>query len=300
MICYRYHIIKAHHDCITINRTSRPRIPFRRNPLLSKGGVASKPPHHIARSASRKNSIARDWCGGKASWRVRSILVFYLDVMSITPMIISWYGQSCFKIQSGELVIAIDPFAKDIGLTPPRFRADIVLVTHAHKDHANVQALAGTPFVVSGPGEYEIKDVHVHGIETFHDDREGALRGLNTVYVLSLEGIHIVHMGDFGEPELRNATLEAIGNVDILILPVGSVYTIDARSAAKIVNQIEPAYAIPMHYRIPGLTVQLDTVDAFLKEIGSHDVKPQDRFAVKKKDIADGGEKTQIVLLEKL
>ena len=88
-------------------------------------------------------------------------------------MVITWYGQACFKIQSGDLVVAIDPFSKEIGFTPPRFKTDIVLVTHGHFDHANWQALAGDPFAITGPGEYEVKGVDVMGIETYHDTARG-------------------------------------------------------------------------------------------------------------------------------
>lgn len=212
-------------------------------------------------------------------------------------MTIFWYGQSCFKIQSADIIIVIDPFVKDIGLTPPRFRADIVLTTHNHKDHANVGTLAGSPFLISGPGEYEIKGLQILGIETFHDDQSGSIRGTNTIFILTVEGMRVVHMGDFGEAGLRSETLEAIGNVDVLMIPVGGGYTIDGRTAAKIINQIEPGYVIPMHYRIPGLTIDLALPDIFLKEMGSPNIAPQEKLALKKKDMLNEDKKTQIVML---
>ena len=211
-------------------------------------------------------------------------------------MVISWYGQSCFKIQSGDLVIAIDPFSKEIGLTPPRFRSDVVLVTHSHFDHSNSEAMAGEPFIITGPGEYETKGVYVHGIETFHDTKEGKERGLNTVYIIELEDIRILHLGDFGEEKLRDETLEAIGDVDIMLVPVGGTYTIDAEQAAKVVKQVEPKRAIPMHYKIPGLKVKLDGVDEFLKEMGASKTEVQEKFTVKKKDFTEE-EKTKVVVL---
>lgn len=210
-------------------------------------------------------------------------------------MVIQWLGQSCFKITSGDLTIVIDPYAKEIGLTAPRFRANIVLVTHAHPDHSNAESLSGEPFVISSPGEYEVHGVYIRGIETFHDTTEGRERGLNTIYLIKAEDISIAHCGDFGEKEMRGETLEALGNVDILMIPVGGKYTIDGEGAARIVKQIEPKFVIPMHYKIPGLTVPLESVDEFLKEMGSKAVA-EEKLVVKKKDFVEEG-KTEIKVL---
>lgn len=193
--------------------------------------------------------------------------------------------------------MVIDPYGKELGLTPPRFRADIALVTHGHFDHANTESLSGNPFVISGPGEFEVKDVYVEGIASFHDTTRGKERGTNTIYKIIMEDIRLVHMGDFGEEKLRDETLEKIGDVDILIIPVGGNYTIDASGAARVIKQIEPRFVIPMHYAIPGLKVKLDGVDQFLKEMGAGKVETRDKFVVKKKDIGED-EKTEVVMLK--
>ncbi len=211
-------------------------------------------------------------------------------------MVITWYGHSCFRIQSGELVIVFDPFAKEIGLTPPRFKADIVLVSHAHYDHSNAESLSGEPFLISGPGEYEVKGIYARGVPTYHDASRGKERGTNTIYVAEVEGIRIAHLGDFGEGALRDETLSLMGDIDILLLPVGGVYTIDANDAAKIVKQVEPRFVIPMHYQIPGLKVRIDPVDSFLKEMGAGKIQPVDRLTVKKKDTEE--EKTEVVVMK--
>lgn len=211
-------------------------------------------------------------------------------------MIITWLGQSCFKLQSGEMVLVIDPFSKDIGLTPPRFRADLALVSHTHYDHANAAALGGEPFLISGPGEYEVKGVYIHGVETFHDKVQGAERGLNTVYNIKMEDLAIVHLGDFGEGEMRDETLEEIGKADILMIPVGGKYTIDAGEAVKIIKQIEPRLVIPMHYKIPGLKLDLDGVEKFLKEMEVK-IAPQEKLVIKKKDLGEE-EKTEVIVLQ--
>ena len=202
-------------------------------------------------------------------------------------MTITWYGQSCFRIDTREAVIAIDPFAKEIGLTPPRFQTDITLVTHGHFDHANTGALAGTPTLITGPGEYEIKGVAVRGIPSFHDQSEGRERGPNTIYRINAEEMTLVHLGDFGEASIRGETLDAIGDADILFIPVGGTYTIDAETAAKVVNQIEPRIIIPMHYHLPGLRVRIEPVEGFLKAFGVREPERMPKLVIKKRDLPE-------------
>lgn len=211
-------------------------------------------------------------------------------------MVITWYGQACFKIQSGDLAVAIDPFAKEIGLTPPRFKTDVALVTHGHFDHNNAASLAGEPFVIQGPGEYEVKGVTVRGIETYHDKNQGKERGLNTIYRIEVEGISLLHMGDFGEEKMRDEILEEIGDVDILMIPVGGTYTITGAEAAKITKQIEPSFVIPMHYKLPGVKANLDGPEQFLKEMGASKTEAADKLTLKKKDIPEEGKTTVVVL----
>ena len=212
-------------------------------------------------------------------------------------MVITWYGQSCFKIQSGDLVLAIDPFDKDIGLTPPRFKADIVAVTHEHRDHNNVESIPEGSFVIRGPGEYESKEVAITGIPTFHDTKEGRERGRNTIYLIGMEDMRLAHLGDFGEEKIRPETLDALGEVDILFVPVGGTYTIDAETAAEVVSAIEPRLVIPMHYAIPGLKVKLDGVETFLKEMGAKNTSAEERLTLKKKDLPET-ESMRVVVLK--
>lgn len=221
----------------------------------------------------------------------------YKEKLLITAQIltITWYGQSCFKIETRGVTLAIDPFSKELGLTPPRFQADIVLVTHGHFDHSNIETIPGSPFVISGPGEYETKGIAIRGISTFHDASGGRERGMNTCYVIEAEDMTIAHLGDFGEHAMREETVEELGEIDILMIPVGGTYTIDGDAAAKVVHQIEPSLVIPMHYAIEGLKVKLAPVSQFLKAYGATSAKAEPKLVIKKKDVTEG--KTRVALL---
>jgi L-ascorbate metabolism protein UlaG (beta-lactamase superfamily) len=171
-------------------------------------------------------------------------------------------------------------------------------VTHQHPDHNNVQALKDQTLVVEGPGEYETKGVEILGIQTFHDKKEGNERGLNTVYVIRMDGISICHLGDLGH-QLSDSQLEEINGVDILMIPVGGVYTIDAAEAVKVIDSIEPKIVIPMHYKIPGLAAEaagLHKIDEFCSEMGISKNKVEEKLVIKKKDLPS--EETKVVLLK--
>lgn len=214
-------------------------------------------------------------------------------------MVITYYGLSCFKIQSGETVIAVDPFSKESGLTPPRFEAHAVLVTHDHENHNNIESLSNKNdgiFKITGPGEYEFKGILVRGIESFHDSKNGKTKGKNTIYMIEWEGMKLAHMGDYGEETLRGEIQEALGTPDILFVPVGGVDTIDSEVAAKFVNKVEPRIIIPMHYKISGLKTKLDGVDIFMKEMGEK-VEAEEKLTIKKNALP-AAEESRIVILK--
>lgn len=213
-------------------------------------------------------------------------------------MVITWYGQSCFKIQSGQTVVAIDPFDKSIGLTPPKFEAQLALVTHDHPDHNNLETIKGDFFVIDGPGEYEYKGVRVEGIPSFHDAKEGNERGLNTIYLIRMEDMTLAHLGDIGQEQLNDDQLETMGEVDILFAPVGGVFTVDAEHAIEIINQIEPKIVIPMHYKLKDLKVKLDPLESFLKAIGHGDAGAEEKFTIKQKELPGPEDKMEVVVLK--
>ena len=204
-------------------------------------------------------------------------------------MIITYYGLTCFKLQSGETVAAFDPFSKESGLTPPRFQTHIALVTKPESPyHNNTEALTVTNLVITTPGEYETCGIVV----------EGAAANGSIIYTLEWEGLRICHLGAVGLETLPDTVRESIGIPDILFVPVGNGGALDAEAAATIVNQLEPRIVIPTYYKFSGLrSPSLEQPDAFLKEFGEYE-KLDEKFTIKKKDVPQ--EKTMFVLLRPL
>jgi len=227
-------------------------------------------------------------------------------VIHYLRMQITWKGQACFSItaqrnKQEQVRLVIDPFDPSIGLNLPPLEADIVLSTHDHSDHNNIKGVKGAspsggePFAITGPGEYEIKDVFVRGILSFHDEKQGSERGTNAIYAIETEGMRLCHLGDLGQAELTEDQVSKIGNVDILFVPVGGVYTIGAKAAANIVHQVEPRIVIPMHYMLPKLKFKLEKADDFLREMGAKNAEPQGKLNIKVRDLS--GEETKVVVL---
>lgn len=208
-----------------------------------------------------------------------------------------WYGQAFFKIKGKNTSVIVDPFEDTFtGLKLPKdLSANIALKTHDHQDHNNLKAITGDPILITGPGEYEISGVSIVGISMFHDDTEGKERGKNTVYNIQIDGVNIVHLGDIGHT-FTESQVEEIGTCDILLIPVGSVYTIDAKQASEIVSQLEPKIIIPMHYGIENLKFPLEKVDLFLKEMGAEAVEAQPKLTISKDKLP---EEPQVVVLTK-
>jgi L-ascorbate metabolism protein UlaG (beta-lactamase superfamily) len=218
-------------------------------------------------------------------------------------MHIIWKGHSYFQIltssPNGEQIsLVIDPFDEKIGIKVPKVKADILLISHDHYDHNNKKAVKDSPFLIDGAGEYEIKGIFIRGIPAFHDDSQGKERGKIVIFTIETEEMRLCHLGDFGQKELTPEQLEKIGNIDILMIPVGGVYTISAKEASKIISQLEPKIIIPMHYQIPKLKLKkkLESLNNFLKEMEVKSVDSQKKLLIKKKDLSE--EKTKIVVLE--
>jgi len=180
---------------------------------------------------------------------------------------IKWLGHSCFLISLDDKVkIITDPFDDSVGYAAPEAVADICVVSHDHFDHNCVSVVKGNPEVVKGTGERKVKDVNFKGVGAFHDEKKGSLRGEDTIFLWELGGIKFAHVGDLGT-ELSPDQIKETGPVDVLFVPTGGYYTIDAQTAGKVVSSLNPKVAIPMHYKTPvmGASFPIAGVDEFLK-----------------------------------
>ncbi|NOZ29725.1 MAG: MBL fold metallo-hydrolase [Chloroflexi bacterium] len=209
-------------------------------------------------------------------------------------MEITWYGHACFRLRERGISIVTDPYDKDLGYTLPRLRADVVTSSHAAPGHSHVRAIKGDPKVLSGPGEYEIRGVFITGIPTWHARKRGQPDERNTVFLFDFNGISVCHLGDLGHL-LSEEQAEAIGEVGILLIPVGGGRTLDASRAAEVVSQLEPRIVIPMHYKTPACTRNLDKIDKFLRAMGVSSVEPQEVLKISSSSLPD---ETQVVLLD--
>jgi L-ascorbate metabolism protein UlaG (beta-lactamase superfamily) len=213
-------------------------------------------------------------------------------------MEISFIGHACFKIKGKDLTIVVDPYSPDsTGYKLPKLSADVVLTTHDHKDHNFVEGVSDHRMVINGAGEYELSEAFVMGIDTYHDEKSGEERGKNTIYLIDIDGFTVLHLGDLGH-ELSKQTLEKLSDVDVLLIPVGGNYTIDAETAVKVISSVEPGIVVPMHYKTSDLkNIELATLDKFLDEMGVEgEVTKVDKLKVKSK--SDIPEETEVVIIK--
>jgi L-ascorbate metabolism protein UlaG (beta-lactamase superfamily) len=182
-------------------------------------------------------------------------------------MKIKYFGHACFMLTSGKgTKVLIDPVDEESGYKLPQVAAHIVTTSHDHHDHSNVSIVEGKFEHIKSAGTFEKKDIVIKGTQTFHDEREGAERGNNIVFTYSIDNINVCHLGDLGHIPTDRQILE-IGEVDILLTPVGGIYTVDYKGALRIMEIIKPKITIPMHYKTETLSFQLDGVEKFLSGV---------------------------------
>lgn len=213
-------------------------------------------------------------------------------------MHIFWHGQSCFSIKTKnqkreEINIVINPFnPKNEGIRLSKFNADIVLISNKKSSLANVKNTKNA-FTVSTPGEFEIKNIIISGIQEHLEDKKDED---NIIFLLEVEGIRIAHLGRLKNP-LNEKQLAKLNNTDILLIPIGGGDILDIKKAVELTNQIEPRIVIPMNYKIPALKEKLDTVDKFSKELGVNGDNIMDKLKIKKKSLPQDG--SDIIILNK-
>ena len=209
-------------------------------------------------------------------------------------MDITWLGHSCFRIKGRNATVITDPYSPSLGYSLGKPTAHVVTISHQHQEHSYVQGISGEPKLVTRPGEYEISGVLIIGIATFHDNEKGTKRGKNNVYLTEIDEVTVCHLGDLGHV-LTTDQVEEMGNVDVLLLPVGGVSTINAPMAAEVVRQLEPKAVVPMHYKTPAISWEVEPVERFLKEIGVNQISSQPKLPLTKLSLPTS---TQVFLLD--
>lgn len=214
-------------------------------------------------------------------------------------MDISWYGLSCFRIRESGVTVICDPYDKKTsGLSLPRIKADIVTISHDRPGHNHAEGVGGDPKVLNGPGEYEVKNVVITGMTTYHKANGHDLPERNVAYFFDFDGFTVGHLGDLGQiPQQRQ--VEDLGEIDVLLVPVSGHNTLDAARITEVISLLEPKIVVPMHYRHPGLAKglaeSLEPVDKFLKELGITEPDTESTLKLTKTGLP---EETQVILLE--
>lgn len=185
-------------------------------------------------------------------------------------MKIQWLGHSCFLITAGSgATLITDPYntaayPETLLYAPIDETADVVTASHGHSDHGNFEAIGGTPEIVRTPSPREVAGFQIRGVAAFHDTQAGAMRGDIIMFVIGVDGLTVCHMGDIGQDELTPEQVREIGAVDVLLIPVGGNFTIDAATATRIWQQLSPPLAIPMHFRNDKCLFRIEGVEPFL------------------------------------
>ncbi|HPF45115.1 MAG TPA: MBL fold metallo-hydrolase [Syntrophomonadaceae bacterium] len=177
-------------------------------------------------------------------------------------MKINWMGHACFFIETEKKKILCDPFSDGTGYPLFKGNADLVTISHDHWDHNAFHLVGGNPLVVRDPGSFSFEDIQIKGIPSFHDKAHGKKRGSNIIYKISVDGINLVHLGDLGHVLTREQVKE-IGEHDILFLPVGGTFTVNAEEAYEITVQLKPKIVIPMHFKTPVNSFDIDPAEAY-------------------------------------
>lgn len=208
-------------------------------------------------------------------------------------MDISWLGHACFRLRGRDVTVVTDPPDPKSGHAIAKTPAEIVTISHDHPGHGWLRSVGGEPVILRSPGEYEVKDCLVTGLASYHDAEKGATRGRNTVFVIRLDGVVVCHLGDLGHA-MEESELEALGDVDVLLVPVsGPDVNLTAALAADVVHQFDPKVVVPMSFEPDGK--KETPFRRFLSEMGVKDVQPLPKLSVTRANLPA---ELQLVVLE--
>src|SRR3989344_1024892 len=214
------------------------------------------------------------------------------------PMDIIYLGHSCFLLNYKQVKLVTDPFGEAVGFKQRQAAADIVTISHNHRDHSDLSRIkGGGPRVINGPGEYEVSGVSIIGVAAWHDDKNGENRGKNTIYVIDMGDVRLCHLGDLGH-KLTDKQLDLIDGVDVLLIPVGGEVTIGPAEASDVVKQVSPGLVIQMHYKTRehgNAFAKFFGVKEFLDEVGGS-FKKASKIKLTKTDVP---EETEFVVMER-
>lgn len=213
-------------------------------------------------------------------------------------MKIDYLGHSCFKLtESTGASVVCDPYSDEVGFEMPKVEADAVTVSHKHYDHDASGKVGGNPVVISGESSYDLPGVEINSIKSFHDGCRGKKRGENIIFKFRMDGIDVCHLGDLGE-ECSSELIETVLPVNVLLIPVGGTYTIDAEKAKEYVDRIMPDIVIPMHFKTKECKLDIDKVDEFLKLFDEECVEEYDGSSIELSRSDLSGE-TKIIVLRR-
>lgn len=202
-------------------------------------------------------------------------------------MNIKWLGHSCFLITSLEGVrIVTDPFNDKVGYKPLSLSADIVTTSHNHRDHNYVEAISGDFTHVNTPGKINIRGINISGVAAFHDKEQGGKRGSDIIFIFDIDSLRIAHCGDLGHV-VSVEQAKAIGKIDVLMVPVGGFYTIDAQEAAEVCSILNPKIVLPMHYKTDTIGFPIDNVDKFIETMGGAKILRSNTIEINNDNIPD-------------
>ena len=210
-------------------------------------------------------------------------------------MDIRWLGHSCFRLTNGDISILTDPFPNSIGITMGEQKADIVTISNSHPNHSYVEGVLDKPPIIDGPGYYDLHGIYIQGIVTALGENDPP-EARNTAYRIEMGGISIVHLGDIKSP-LNNSRVESFTPLDVLLVPAGGICTAGTNDIVKIIQSLDPKIVVPMHYNIPNIDVELQSIDSLLQELGVTAPEPQSRLNITRSSLSEG---LQISILDPL